>query len=88
VDGVHGDPVVVPAPRELVGQEDERELRPAVRRVAGVLGPSLEVVEVERIADITSRLIVNRAALKTRPEEIGAWIERFRRAAEELSRAA
>jgi len=46
------------------------------------------LVEVERIADITSRLIVNRAALKTRPEEIAAWIERFRRAAEELSRAA
>ena len=46
------------------------------------------LVEVERIAEITSRLIVNRAALKTRPEEIGAWIERFRRAAEELSRAA
>ncbi len=36
--------------------------------------------EVEPIADITSRLIVNRAAFKTRPEEIGAWIERFRRA--------
>ena len=46
------------------------------------------LVEVERIADITSRLIVNRAALKTRSEEIGAWIERFRRTAEELSRAA
>lgn len=46
------------------------------------------LVEVERIAVITSRLIVNRAALKTRPEEIGRWVERFRVAAEELARAA
>ncbi len=38
------------------------------------------LVELERIADISSRLIVNRPALKTRPEEIGQWIERFRAA--------
>lgn len=38
------------------------------------------LVEVERIADITSRLIVNRTALKTRPDEIGGWIGRFREA--------
>lgn len=38
------------------------------------------LVEVEHIADITSRLVVNRAALKTRPEELGGWIERFRAA--------
>ncbi len=38
------------------------------------------LVEVEHIADVTSRLIVNRAALKTRSEEIGGWIERFREA--------
>lgn len=36
--------------------------------------------EVETIAHITSRLIVNRVALKTRPEEISALIERFRSA--------
>ena len=36
------------------------------------------LVEIEHIADITSRLIVNRPALKTRPEELGQWIERFR----------
>ena len=36
------------------------------------------LVEVEQIAEITSRLAVNRAALKTRPLEIGGWIERFR----------
>ena len=34
--------------------------------------------ETEVIATITSRLIVNRTALKTRPEAIGAWIARFR----------
>jgi ATP phosphoribosyltransferase len=38
------------------------------------------LVETEVIAQITSRLIVNRTALKTRPEEVGAWIERFRAA--------
>jgi len=38
------------------------------------------LVEVERIADITSRLAVNRAAWKTRPEEIGGWIKKFREA--------
>ena len=36
------------------------------------------LVEVEHIGDISSRLIVNRPALKTRPEEVGQWIERLR----------
>ena len=40
------------------------------------------LVEIERIAEITSRLIVNRAALKTRPQEICAWVDRFREAAD------
>ena len=40
------------------------------------------LVEIERIAEVTSRLIVNRAALKTRPREIHGWIERFREAAD------
>ncbi|HKM65364.1 MAG TPA: ATP phosphoribosyltransferase [Acidisphaera sp.] len=40
------------------------------------------LVETEVIAQITSRLIVNRSALKTRPEVIGDWIGRFRRAME------
>jgi ATP phosphoribosyltransferase len=40
------------------------------------------LVEIERIADITSRLVVNRAAYKTRPDEIADWIERFREAAD------
>jgi ATP phosphoribosyltransferase len=42
------------------------------------------LVEVERIADVTSRLVVNRAALKTRYSEVAPWIERFR----EVARAA
>jgi len=36
--------------------------------------------EVEHIADVTSRLIVNRAAMKTRPEEITMWMDKFREA--------
>jgi len=39
------------------------------------------LVEVEKIADVSSRLIVNRAAFKTRSEELGAWIARFKEAA-------
>jgi ATP phosphoribosyltransferase len=38
------------------------------------------LVEIERIAEVSARLIVNRPAMKTRPQEIGAWIERFRAA--------
>lgn len=36
------------------------------------------LVEIEKIADVTSRLIVNRAALKTMPDEIRPWINCFR----------
>jgi ATP phosphoribosyltransferase len=36
--------------------------------------------ETEIIAHVTSRLIVNRTALKTMPEAISAWIARFRAA--------
>ena len=42
------------------------------------------LVEVEHIADVSTRLLVNRTALKTRPEEIGDWIERFREAVDDL----
>jgi ATP phosphoribosyltransferase len=38
------------------------------------------LVETEVITQVSSRLIVNRTALKTRPEVIGAWIARFRAA--------
>jgi len=36
------------------------------------------LVEIEHIADVSSRLIVNRPALKTRPEQLGEWIDRLR----------
>ena len=39
------------------------------------------LVEIEHIADVTSRFVVNRVALKTRNAEIDPWIERFREAA-------
>ena len=42
------------------------------------------LVEIEHIADVTSRFIVNRAALKTQPQRVGHWVDRFR----EISRAA
>lgn len=64
------------------------ELAPSLglcRRIVDIVesGSTLKangLVEIERIADVTSRLIVNRAAFKTRPEEINAWIEKFREA--------
>ncbi|SMF83521.1 ATP phosphoribosyltransferase (homohexameric) [Tistlia consotensis] len=40
------------------------------------------LVEVEHIADVTSRFIVNRTALKTRPREVMGWVERFREVAD------
>ncbi len=39
------------------------------------------LVEVERIADISSRLVVNRTALKTRSDVLTTWIDRFAEAA-------
>lgn len=38
------------------------------------------LLETEVIAYVTSRLIVNRTALKTRPDEVSAWIARFKQA--------
>jgi ATP phosphoribosyltransferase len=38
------------------------------------------LIETEVIEQVSSRLIVNRTALKTRPEAIGAWLARFRSA--------
>ena len=72
------------------------ELAPGLglcRRIVDLVssGRTLEangLVEIELIAEISSRLIVNRAALKTRPEEIGALIERFRGAVKEAGDAA
>ena len=41
------------------------------------------LVEVEQISNITSRLAVNRTAMKTRSEEMIKWIERFREAVDD-----
>jgi ATP phosphoribosyltransferase len=38
------------------------------------------LVEIEQIAEVTSRLAVNRASLKTRPRAINKWLDRFREA--------
>ena len=38
------------------------------------------LVEIEEIAKVTSRLIVNRTAFKTRPAQLRDWISRFERA--------
>ena len=73
---------------EVIKLSGAMELAPSLglcRRIVDLVstGSTLkanDLAEVEHIADISSRLIVNRAALKTRPEEVGAWIERFREA--------
>jgi ATP phosphoribosyltransferase len=36
------------------------------------------LVEIEHVADVTARLVVNRAALKSDPGIVGAWVERIR----------
>jgi len=38
------------------------------------------LVEIEHIADVSARLVVNRAALKNDPEGVGIWVERIREA--------
>ncbi len=37
-----------------------------------------DLVEIEVIAEVSSHLIVNRTASKTRPREVSRWVERFR----------
>jgi ATP phosphoribosyltransferase len=44
------------------------------------------LVETEVIAQVTSRLIVNRTALKTRPEVIGGFIARMRAAVDDTGK--
>lgn len=46
------------------------------------------LVEVETVAQVSSRLIVNRAAFKTRAGQVVPWVERFRAAAEGADAAA
>ena len=75
---------------ECIKLNGAMELAPALglcRRIVDLVssGQTLKangLVEVEQIADITSRLAVNRTALKTRSEEINGWIECFREVAD------
>ncbi|RZL97881.1 MAG: ATP phosphoribosyltransferase, partial [Sphingomonas sp.] len=46
------------------------------------------LVEVETVAEVSARLIVNRAAFKTRAATIAPLVEAFRRAAGALQAAA
>ena len=73
---------------ECIKLNGAMELAPSLglcRRIVDLVssGATLKangLVEVEVIADISSRLIVNRPALKTRSDEINRWIDRFREA--------
>lgn len=73
---------------ECIKLNGAMELAPALglcRRIVDLVssGRTLRangLVEVEKIADVTSCLVVNRTAWKTRPDELGAWIARFREA--------
>ena len=70
---------------ECIKLNGAMELAPSLglcRRIVDLVqtGATLKangLVEVEKITDVSSRLVVNRAALKTRPYDVGAWIERF-----------
>jgi ATP phosphoribosyltransferase len=73
---------------ECIKLNGAMELAPSLglaRRIVDLVssGATLKangLVEIEHIADIASRLIVNRAALKTRPDEMQGWIDKFREA--------
>jgi ATP phosphoribosyltransferase len=73
---------------ECIHLNGAMELAPALglcQRIVDLVstGATLEangLVEIEKIAEITSRLAVNRTAWKTRPRQINHWIERFREA--------
>ncbi len=75
---------------ECIGLNGAMELAPALglcRRIVDLVstGATLRangLVEVEKIADISSRLIANRPAMKTRPAEIRHWIDAFAAAVE------
>lgn len=73
---------------ECIKLNGAMELAPSMglcRRIVDLVetGSTLKangLVELEQIADISSRLAVNRAAWKTRPNEIGQIVDRLRQA--------
>ena len=78
--GVHADAVHLNGAMELApGLGLSRVIVDLVQTGSTLRANGLRETEV--IAQITSRLIVNRTALKTQPEAIGALIDRFREAA-------
>ncbi len=73
---------------ECVKLNGAMELAPALglcRRIVDLVstGSTLKangLVEIEHILDVSSRLVVNRTALKVRSAEMNDWIQRFREA--------
>lgn len=73
---------------ECIKLNGAMELAPTLglcRRIVDLVstGATLEangLVEIETLCEITSRLCVNRAAWKTRADEIGMWVNRFQEA--------
>ena len=70
---------------EIVKLNGAMELAPTLglcRRIVDLVstGTTLRengLVEIEKLLDVTSRLIVNRTAFKTRNAEVSGWIEKF-----------
>jgi len=73
---------------ECIKLNGAMEIAPALglaRRIVDLVstGSTLKannMIEVEKILDVSSRLIVNRSTLKTQKSELGQWIEKFRQA--------
>ncbi|MGB0695210.1 MAG: ATP phosphoribosyltransferase [Rhodospirillaceae bacterium] len=71
---------------ECIKLNGAMELAPSLglcRRIVDLVstGSTLKangLVEIEHIADITSRLVVNRTAMKVRSRQVSHWIDRFR----------
>ncbi len=76
---------------ECIKLNGAMEIAPALglaRRIVDLVssGGTLKangLVEVEKIMDVSSRLIVNRTALKTMPDVMQDWIARFRAAVQD-----
>jgi len=74
---------------ECIKLNGAMELAPRLglcRRIVDLVqtGSTLEangLAEVEKTAEVSSRLAINRAALKTRPNAVNMWVDRFREAA-------
>jgi ATP phosphoribosyltransferase len=77
--GVHADVVHLNGSMELApGLGLSRVIVDLVQTGSTLKANGLRETEV--IAHVTSRLIINRTALKTQPEAVGAWVARFRAA--------